>query len=159
MTNTRLWIFLLGLGLAAGICLAGWPPAQAAETRSYVGSDTCKECHDEQFASYKAHSKKARSFQSVVKMRKGLTADELQKCYECHTTGHNQPGGFRSMAETPTMANLGCEACHGPGSAHAASEDASMIKGKLTVKDCERCHNSERIESFSYSPLVYGGGH
>lgn len=144
--------------VVAGLLAVGtWSTAQTP--RTYVGSLKCKQCHEEQYASYKAHSKKAHSYSSIEKMRKGLTDQELKHCYECHTTGFGKSGGFRSFKDTPHMADLGCEACHGPGSAHATSESPIQIKGKLTVKDCEVCHNPERVESFKYSPLIFGGGH
>ena len=29
----------------------------------------------------------------------------------------------------------------------------------MTMKDCETCHNSERVASFNFKPLLYGGAH
>lgn len=126
---------------------------------AYVGSESCKECHSAEFDSFRKFNKKAHSFKSLTSLRKGLTEAELQKCYECHTTGYGKPGGFRSEKETPHLRDAGCEVCHGPGSIHAESGDPKDIKGKLTARDCESCHNSERINAFKYKPLVYGGAH
>jgi len=44
---------------------------------------------------------------------KDYTADA--DCLRCHTTGYGKPGGFTSIAETPDMANVQCEECHGAG--------------------------------------------
>jgi hypothetical protein len=41
-----------------------------------VGSETCADCHDAEYESFTAHSKKAHSYASVVTMRKGLTEAE-----------------------------------------------------------------------------------
>lgn len=130
-----------------------------ADDQVYVGSETCAECHDTEYENYAAHSKKAHSHASVKVMRKGLTEAEYQGCLHCHTTGYGQPGGFVSEAETPRLANLGCESCHGPGSLHADSGDPDDIVGDLTPADCERCHNPERVANFKFKPLLFGGAH
>jgi hypothetical protein len=93
-------------------------------------------------------------------MAPGLTPDELKSCYSCHMTGFGQPGGFVSLEATPQMANAGCEVCHGPGAAHAESGgEKKLIKRKLTTKDCEVCHNAERVQNFNFKPLIFGGAH
>jgi len=129
------------------------------ESGGYVGTEACKGCHEEVYARFTAHSKKHASFKSIAIRKKGLTAEEITKCYECHTTGYGKPGGFKSEAETPGLKNLGCEACHGPGSAHAAAGDPKAIKRKMDVKDCESCHSKERVAAFSYKPVLFGGAH
>ena len=42
---------------------------------------------------------------------------------------------------------------------HAASGDPADIKGKLTVADCQGCHNDSRVRAFGYKPLLRGGAH
>jgi len=143
-------IFLPGLGATQ---------ARSERIKTYVGSDACKECHEEEYRNYKAYAKKAQSYDSIKKMKKGLTEFEFQGCFECHTTGHGKPGGFVSEKETPFLKNAGCEVCHGPGSLHCDTETAADIKGQLTIKDCEGCHNDERVAEFNYKPLIYGGAH
>jgi len=81
------------------------------------------------------------------------------KCFECHTTGYKEPGGFRSEHETPHLKNAGCEVCHGPGSLHVETGEPKDIKGSLTAEDCDVCHSSERVEAFDYKPLIHGGAH
>ncbi len=127
--------------------------------KGYVGAETCKGCHEKEHTSFATHSKMSSSFHSVARMKKGLTGDEIKKCYECHTTGYGQPGGFRSEAETPGLKNLGCESCHGPGSSHALSGNPKEIKAHLEIKDCERCHARDRVAAFNYKPLLFGGAH
>lgn len=138
-------------------------PLSAAQAQDksplYIGSQACNECHEEQFKSFKAYAKKAKSYNSVKKMLHSVTADELKKCYECHTTGYGRPGGFVSEAKTPHLAEVGCESCHGPGSLHAQSQARKDIRAKLSAKDCESCHNSERVSAFNFKPLIYGGAH
>jgi len=143
------------------LSLLGWraESARCAEQPKYLGSDACKECHAAEYGTFKQFNKKAHSFQSLTRLKKGLDEAEQKKCFECHTTGYGKEGGFRSEQETPTLKDAGCEVCHGPGSIHCETGDPKDIKGKLTAKDCEACHNSERINAFKYKPLVYGGAH
>ncbi len=141
--------------------LSGWKieKGRCAEQPKYIGSEACRGCHAAEYSSFKQFNRKARSFQSITRLKKGLDEAELNKCFECHTTGYGKEGGFRSERETPELKDAGCEVCHGPGSIHAETGEPKDIKGKLTAKDCETCHNSQRINAFKYKPLVYGGAH
>jgi hypothetical protein len=139
------------------VCAPGW--AQDTGPRTYVGSDACQDCHEDEYENFQAYAKKARSYESIKVMKKGLTEAEFRNCFECHTTGYKKPGGFRSEHETPHLKNAGCEVCHGPGSLHVETEEPEEIKGSLTTKDCDVCHSSERVEAFDYKPLIHGGAH
>ncbi len=126
---------------------------------TYVGSNACQDCHETEYENFLTYAKKAHSYESIRVMKKGLTEAEFRKCFECHTTGYREPGGFRSEQETPHLKNAGCEVCHGPGSVHVETGAAEDIKRSLTAKDCEVCHSSERVEAFHYKPLIHGGAH
>lgn len=162
MSKTKLILSVLGWSfffltplsslMHAGVALS------AAQVK-FIGSESCKDCHESEYNSFKQFNKKAHSFKSITVLKKGLTDAELKKCYECHTTGYGKEGGFLSEQQTPGLKDAGCEVCHGPGSLHAETGDPKDIKGKLSAKDCEVCHNSERINAFKYKPLIYGGAH
>lgn len=149
-------ILLLAVLVLVGLFSADYGISDSAK---YVGSEKCKECHETEYSNFKKYSKKAHSSESVKIMASDLDSDELQECYECHTTGYGKPGGFVSYSETPEMGDAGCEVCHGPGSLHAEDGDPELIKGKLTIQDCETCHNSERVDGFNFKPLIFGGAH
>ena len=133
-------------------------PALAAE-KLYVGPDVCAECHEDEYKSFKKYAKKNHSYENIMKMKRGLKDEEFRKCLQCHTTGYGRPGGFVSVEKTPHLKELSCETCHGPGSIHAESEDPGDIIGKLSLSQCEQCHNAERVADFDYKPLIYGGAH
>ncbi|UJX42483.1 cytochrome c family protein [Desulfovibrio sp. JY] len=155
------WRFLVGLA-AAGLltlCPGVGSGGQQAPPVRYVGSKACSGCHSAQYEAFMKHSKKAHSTVSLRRMAGKLTPEELTGCFACHTTGYGKPGGFTSFAATPGMAEAGCEVCHGPGSAHVASQDPADIKGKLTVADCQGCHNATRVRAFGYKPLLQAGAH
>ncbi len=131
-----------------------------AKENTYVGSKACKECHEKEYSNYEKFSKKASSFESIKKMKSELTPSEYKGCFECHTTGYGKPGGFVSEKTTPDLKEAGCEVCHGPGSAHIKSEDPDDIKcSEISMKDCTKCHNKNRVKDFGFKPLIFGGAH
>jgi hypothetical protein len=150
---------LMAMLSALFLFLPAFTISARGESNTYVGTEACKGCHEKVHASFVTHSKMSSSFKSVAIMKKGLTGEELKKCYECHTTGYGKPGGFKSETETPQLKNLGCEACHGAGSSHASSGNPKDIKKKLDTKDCESCHAKDRVAAFNYKPVLFGGAH
>jgi predicted CXXCH cytochrome family protein len=102
-------------------------------------------------------------------------------CMNCHTTGavaadsadvahhwQNRPGVWGNWAEP----GIGCEACHGPGSAHVATQNPdSLDRAPLTA--CQRCHtrgdslhrprqdgagwlaNNQQYDELSHSPMSF----
>lgn len=147
---------VLVLGMLSMMLQLGCPVAQAS---GYTGSEACGQCHPKEFESYSKSAKKAHSFKSVQIMASKLSEAETKECYACHTTGYGEPGGFVSIEKTPQLANAGCEVCHGPGAAHVASGDKSLIRAKLSVEQCKTCHNEQRVSSFGFKPMLYGGAH
>lgn len=133
--------------------------AQDSKPGTYVGSEACLPCHEEEHQNFTEYARKSHSFQSILNMKKGLTPDEVKGCYSCHTTGYGKPGGFVSLEQTPELKNAGCEVCHGPGGRHAQTEDPDHISREVTIELCNRCHTKERIGAFRFRPLVHGGGH
>ena len=139
------------------------PPLSLAETKNrinkYVGSDACKSCHEKEYNSFMQYAKKSKSFESIERVKKGLTEEEIKGCYFCHTTGYGKPSGFISVEKTPHLKNAGCEVCHGPGEFHIKTINPRDIKRRMTMKDCEVCHTSERVRAFRYKPMIHGGAH
>lgn len=151
----KLMLFILcAIGFACGLSTSG-----SAQEREYIGSKSCKECHEQEYSRFIKHAKKADSFKSIKKMESKLTSDEFKSCFECHTTGYGEKGGFVSESETPEMKNLECEVCHGPASLHVESGDPDMILGEVRLESCNRCHSNDRIEVFDFKPLLFGGAH
>lgn len=146
-----------------GCCLLAMPFEGAAFAgaveATYVGADACQSCHEDQYASFQANSGKAHSWKSVEKMLPKLTTAEQRECFACHTTGYGQPGGFTGLADTPRLANLSCETCHGPGSLHAETGDTDAILRTPDRENCVTCHNADRIQNFNFKPILYHGGH
>ncbi|MBZ0254800.1 cytochrome c family protein [bacterium] len=76
-----------------------------------------------------------------------LKGDEQKnpECLACHTTGYGKPGGFVSLEETPKLASVQCEMCHGPGEKHIKSKKDNVIPHEWgpEAKTCEKCHNDK----------------
>ncbi|MFP5222712.1 MAG: multiheme c-type cytochrome [Acidobacteriota bacterium] len=131
----------------------------AEEEAAYVGSKACSQCHEKQYENFSKYSKKFHAWNSVATMKSKLKEQELRQCYECHTTGYGRKGGFVSIEATPHLADVGCESCHGPGGAHAASGDPGQIKRRPAMEICTNCHNPQRVEDFNFKPLLFSGAH
>lgn len=75
------------------------------------------------------------------KWQKSTSADAKTQCINCHVTGYNLTDG--SWVEPA----VGCESCHGPGSAHLATGDESkIVNPKKLPSDrkimvCAQCHS------------------
>jgi len=140
--------------------LLSWPAgAQQQKTNGYVGSASCQSCHKTEYKAFLNHARKSRSFESVEKMKKGLTDDEIMRCYGCHTTAYGKPGGFTNPEQTPELKNAGCEVCHGPGKLHVNTQDPAQIIRNVTIDICRNCHTEDRVSAFRYKPTIYAGSH
>jgi hypothetical protein len=87
---------------------------------SYIGSEKCQGCHAAESAKWNdtKHSHALDALEKVAK-RPGLRNFDGE-CVVCHTVGLNHKTGYENQKATPHLAHVGCESCHGPGSAHAA---------------------------------------
>jgi hypothetical protein len=80
----------------------------------------------------------------------GETKEYNYGCFVCHTTGPSPEGTYNEATPglgTFAEAGIGCEGCHGPGSAHVASGDGSValpVQGdSLVVERCGDCHQRD----------------
>jgi hypothetical protein len=75
-------------------------------------------------------------------------ADEVDKpfdCGSCHTTGYRPEGtafapSYPGIVGDFSHVNITCEACHGPGAAHAAAPSSGNIQVDTTAAACGACH-------------------
>ena len=150
----------LGLVLALVLCMAVLAWGEAPKFK-YVGSAKCKACHGamtgDQFKKWSdsGHAKAFAALSSdkakkIAAEKKIADASKAPECLKCHLTGYGQAA---DCFENPiTDEGVGCEACHGPGSAYktmAIMKDGAKAKenGLMINKDkkfcAERCHNAE----------------
>ena len=195
MGRTKL-VSLIGGAVAALLALVllvrPWPaPAQppapgveASLPAGYVGAETCKGCHEDQFTKFE-HTRMGRLF-----LKQPRNMRERLACETCHGPGqkHVEAGGGKGVGEMITFAkndktpvarrNEVCTSCHAKGlhlfwkgSAHEARDVACTSchtvmeevgphnLARATVIDtCGTCHIQKRAQQMrtSHMPLREG---
>lgn len=123
----------------------------------YVGSTNCKGCHASAAAAWEK-SKHHEAWNTLVKAeadpkRYGWPVTAYPDCVSCHVVGFREQSGFVSFAETPDLAAVGCERCHGPASEHVASQgkkQLGILGGVQASVLCTQCHDFEQSPDFLY---------
>lgn len=125
---------------------------------TFVGTKKCAECHEEAFEFWK-QTKHAKAWETLEKDGKHYDLT----CVGCHVVGFQQPGGFCRLVDVAGFEDVGCENCHGPGSAHADSEDPEDITLSAPESTCaSTCHVPEHSDAFDYATYlkkITGTGH
>lgn len=125
------------------------------ETPGYIGSAACRPCHAEAWDVW-ADTEHAHALKTL----EAEGHDRDPDCVSCHVVGLDSVKGFRSRSETPALADVGCESCHGPGAPHAANPTETKM-GEIGEKSCVGCHNPDNSPTFdfkTYWPKVAHGG-
>lgn len=79
----------------------------------YTGNSKCRLCHRKFFL-----GRKEDPHDYAMKSLEATGHEENSQCLTCHSTGHGIKTGFVNMKQTPRLANVQCEGCHGPGNIH-----------------------------------------
>lgn len=134
---------------------------------AYVGSETCRGCHQTAYDAW-AKSKHFHAWDTLVQAeadpkRYGWPVTHYPDCVGCHVVGYGEQTGFVSFADTPQLAGVGCERCHGPGSDHIQNpvgNKLGMHGGTAASVLCIQCHDFEQSPDFVYSqrwaPIQHG---
>lgn len=150
-------------------------PTVVGDKYEYVGDSKCKLCHIKQHKS-RLETRMGKAFDTLkpgekadVKKAHGLdpqkdyTKDET--CLACHTTGFGKAGGYavpdpndkKAVKLAKKRQNVGCESCHGPGSAYIevfmdilrskrnykVEELYAVGLTKIDESTCTACHNDK----------------
>jgi hypothetical protein len=119
---------------------AGAPP----DSGGYVGDSVCATCHGGAFDVH-ASSKHARAIESLRRTGRHVDPD----CVRCHVIGYGEATGFTALDETPEMARVGCESCHGPGKDH--TENPGEPTRRNAKASCRTCHTEDTDPGFVYT--------
>ena len=131
------------------------PFVGGAPGATFVGADTCKDCHPNTFDKWKNKTKHSKAFDALLHDPKPNSAFDAE-CISCHTTGFEFNSGWKSEKETPHLAGNQCENCHGPSSRHVADPDNAEFR-KLIHLDaqqlnktrlCYNCHDEDNSRDF-----------
>jgi hypothetical protein len=113
-------------------------------TAAFAGSAKCAPCHAQAYALWKA-SGHAHALKDLEAEGESRDPD----CVRCHVTGLDSTVGFVSRVRTPALADVGCEACHGPGAKHVADPGAAKLP-KVHRTACARCHDLGHSPGFVF---------
>ncbi len=145
----------------------GTSPVETISTSSatanfnYVGVDGCKICHrspakGNQFGKWQ-EAQHSKAYETLASDKaKEIAADrglgdpqQAEACLKCHVTAATLPAD-RKERTYKVEDGVGCESCHGPGSAYKPipimRDQAKSIENGLTLPDekfCLSCHNDE----------------
>jgi len=144
----------------------------------HIGSAACGKCHPTEYSALRdsRHAKAldllrrpAPEVWSVPPHKRGVAGLGKPECLPCHTTGYGRPGGYPAAALPPSaggsrvgaptpqaMAGVGCEACHGPGKAHADDPKRPRAIHRLSggcpecsvLPICRQCHDDANDPDF-----------
>ena len=110
----------------------------------HTGDRSCRICHAKQFADW-ALTRHACAWETLVRL--GREADP--KCVGCHVVGYKQYGGFTSARDTPHLADVQCESCHG-GNGCAAFQ-RGRPKRRVDAATCAACHDAKHSPRFHFA--------
>lgn len=109
----------------------------------YQGSESCRMCHVEAFNIWQ-QTPHAHAYETLIEGKRQFDPE----CVRCHTVGFGFVTGFVNQEETPGLAEVGCESCHGVGSNHIQNPQRGY--GKVQETDCRTCHTSEQGPGFDF---------
>ncbi|CAN5616507.1 hypothetical protein BH11ARM2_BH11ARM2_25830 [soil metagenome] len=115
-----------------------------APSDPFAGNEACLKCHAEAAKVWEG-SKHAHAYNTLE--HEGHSRDP--DCVKCHVVGLEAEGGFRSRAQTPQFAFVGCESCHGPGAAHAINP--KILLPRLSPETCLSCHTRDQSPNFDFN--------
>jgi hypothetical protein len=98
---------------------------------TYRGSEACKGCHRPAYDVWKK-SDHGHAYKTLVDVKHPSNRQYDAECVVCHTVGFGNETGFADEVRTPKLVNVGCENCHGPGSAHIDAEHGNNDADKAT---------------------------
>jgi len=124
------------------------PRFTLANGLEYVGSESCKSCHEYEYAKWSGRGH-AHAFAAIERV--GSQYDP--ECVICHVVGMDYESGFVSEQETSHMKNVGCENCHGPGSEHIRTFGKAQFTGP--VSDCIDCHTPDQSADYAGNEQLY----
>lgn len=158
-------------GLLASLAAWAADEPKAEPKGDYVGAAKCKMCHSKEYKAW-AETKHAHAFEAL----KNATPEQIKKmndllktsvtspaaddaCVKCHVTGFGvKSSGYPNADSTKNaaLAMVGCEDCHGPGSAHLKvpmSDKAAKIASikKPNEDTCEGCHTKAISPDFKFA--------
>ena len=122
--------------------LESYPRVPLPAGLAFAGSMSCKPCHESAYDKWNATA-----HAHALDVLKKVGSDRDPECVICHVIGMEYEGGYLNEEKTPQFAGVGCENCHGPGSAHVlAAGETATTQPKAA---CTKCHTPEQSGDFA----------
>ncbi len=121
-----------------------------------AGWSACANCHIPQTRSWE-QTDHAKAYLTLAAGHQNNNPE----CLQCHVTDRHgnfdalpgpmtEPDVDRLLALAPDLQTVGCEVCHGPGLAHAASKGEAVIRRNPGPEVCLQCHTEENDDNFDF---------
>lgn len=95
---------------------------------SYIGSNACRICHPQEHDIFeKTKHSEAMKFLGPKYANRPIHRNFDPECVVCHVVGFENKTGYETELKTPHLSHVGCESCHGPGSAHAKDPENRVL--------------------------------
>ena len=124
----------------------GAPIPMLLSAQGYSGNDACGVCHEQEHATWLLTSH-ATAYDTLVTHGE----DSNGECVGCHVVGFEKTGGFHLDSRIPTVANVGCESCHGRGGPHLSP---GLIIDDNYEGACVVCHDTKHSLGFDYATFT-----
>lgn len=114
--------------------ISGTPPNYSGYPNA-AGDPSCIDCHEATASQYPGtvHANALHSLEQI-----GM--DKNPACLPCHTVGYGLSSGFTVKSNTPHLAHVQCENCHGPAGEHALSPSSRFPVVTYQASLCGGCH-------------------
>ncbi len=120
-----------------------------AGTNKFIGSESCKACHSEQFEQYET-TRHAHAFDTLLQKKR----DHVPDCVQCHSIGFGYDSGYEIVSRQKHLQDVGCESCHGPGLEHFRNPKKDNIYREVSEARCQACHDAENSPNFNYQAYL-----
>lgn len=156
-----------------GLAGLGVRPVKHPSGHTFVGHETCRDCHLTAYEIFE-DTQHFQATNSIAKptQRSNIPRHFDPECLSCHVTGWNPQGyfayesGYESLEKSKLLHSVGCEDCHGPGSAHVAAETGDVdvsdeerrklrAEMRITLEEskksqCFDCHDQDNSPEFDF---------
>ncbi len=123
-------------------------------TVALIGYERCESCHHLQTEFWKS-TQHASAYTTLVDMGQSNNLD----CLVCHVTRRTdmpwQNNTVTTLLSLPLqLQTVGCEVCHGAGTAHAGAPERVLPIRNPTKEVCLQCHTKKRDAAFDYQKKI-----
>jgi predicted CXXCH cytochrome family protein len=152
-----LWTASNSLSKPSGSDSPKSPPAASANFKAedFVGSETCKACHEDQFKRFA----KTQHFRVAADSKA-----KMQGCESCHGPGkaHIEGGGDKTKIhtfanETAKQSSETCLSCHAGKEEHNNYRRGEHWRNDVGCSDCHSAHGAEPAEGKAGSSTLVAG--